>query len=90
MKIATYQGNNLLNKKTKLISKCRQQNKYIYTYFNENVCLILYFIIIYMQHIDYGGEIVYVQGSNSYGTWERAASSPIGVWGLNTIQMQET
>ena len=27
MEIATYRGNNLLNKKTKLISKCRHQNK---------------------------------------------------------------
>ena len=28
LEIATYQGNNSLNKKTELISKCRQQNKY--------------------------------------------------------------
>ena len=28
MEIATYRGNNLLNKKTELISKCRHQNKY--------------------------------------------------------------
>ena len=28
MEIVTYRGNNLLNKKTELISKCRHQNKY--------------------------------------------------------------
>ena len=28
LEIATYRGNNLLNKKTELISKCRHQNKY--------------------------------------------------------------
>ena len=47
------------------------------------------FIIIYMLYIDYGGGIVYVQGSNSYGPWERAVSSPISVWDHNPIQMKE-
>ena len=42
-----------------------------------------------MKYIDYGGGIVYVQGCNSYGAWKRAVSSPIGVWGDNTIQMQK-
>ena len=43
-----------------------------------------------MQYIDYrGGSICYVQGSNSYRIWERAVSSPTGVWGHNAIQMQE-
>ena len=28
LEVASYQGNNLLNKKTELISKCRLQNKY--------------------------------------------------------------
>ena len=55
----------------------------------ENVCLILYFSIIYMKNIDYGGSIIYVQGSSSYGTWETAVSSLIGVWGHNAFQMQE-
>ena len=56
----------------------------------KNMSLILYFIIIYMQYIDYrGGCICYVQGSNSYRIWERAVSSLTGVWGHNAIQMQE-
>ena len=42
-----------------------------------------------MQYIDYGRGIVYAQGSNSCGTWERAASSLIGVLGHNAIQMPE-
>ena len=42
-----------------------------------------------MKNIDYGGSIIYVQGSSSYGTWETAVSSLIGVWGHNAFQMQE-
>ena len=47
MKIATYRGNNLLNKKTELISKCRQQNKYniyihIYIYIYTYMYIYIY------------------------------------------------
>ena len=29
-----------------------------------------------------------VSSSNSYGVWGSAVSSPIGIWGQNTIQLQ--
>ena len=42
-----------------------------------------------MQYIDYGGRNVYVQSSNSWGTWERAVSSPIGVWDHNATKCKK-
>ena len=42
MEIATYRGNNLLNKKTELISKCRHQNKYTLSKYDTKDWLQLY------------------------------------------------
>ena len=43
LEIATYRANNLLNKKTELVSKCRHQNKYTLSKYDTNNWRQLYF-----------------------------------------------
>ena len=47
LEIATYQGNNLLNKKTEVISKCRHQNKYTLSKYDK----VLYCNFLFVNHI---------------------------------------
>ena len=42
LKISKYRGNNLLNKKTELISRCRHQNKCTLSKYDSKDCRLLY------------------------------------------------
>ena len=69
LKIATYRGNNLLNKKTELISKCRHQNKYTLSKYDtkdwRQFIIRNYYIVTFRLLIIFGWRLL---GSHQHET----------------------